>query len=1061
MADYDTDVGIQIDSETQQAIHNLELLLQQIERLETTLKSSLNTISLYSNSLNKMGNINLGNIDTKVNNSISKINNLFKMLDQIKSDRLQDVINMLNGLSSVIKGFNNDGINSLKELPKAMKSMESLDTSKIGNIFSTLTQEIQPFLAKLKEAESELKSFATVTSNLKSMNTTLSQSTKEITNLGNQGSKAQKKISKLFNIGSMMYFFNMARYFSEKIFSILENPIDFAETENKFTVALGNMRDKAYKFQNDLTEAFGLDMSGTMEAQATFENMLSSLTGLSDDMSEKLSETLTKMSIDFASLYNTSIDSAYTKMQSALSRQVRPIRSVSGYDITQNVLGDSLKQIGIYDRTISQLSEMEKRLVIIYTLQQQMINSGAMGDFARTIEQPAQQLKILQEQIKQVGRWIGAVFMGTVSKILPYINAFVMVIKELIKAFAFFVGYKMPKSNGASNILDQMDNSSSGIASNIADTNKGLDKTKKKVEELTAPFDKLNIITEPSNYSSDGGNSGIGVGGIDGRILDALGEYDSAMDRVKMKATQIRDKIMEWLGFTKMVDKATGEVTWKLKDGFTNIKKIGVVIASIAGLIAGIKIAGIIGNVIKWFSALNNALKGIEGSMLGLSGFQTSLVYLSNFASSLGTSLTAILGWTAAIIAVGSALIYLYNTNAEFKNIVDDTINSIYQIVLNLWNHVLSPLFSFVLDVFKTIIIPLASFLTKSFVKAVQSVATVILSLWKNILSPLANFLVNILASVLKGVVEVWETWKPLISQLFDAVNWLWDNCLSPLVDFIIGAFCDGFKQWGDLIKKLIPDVTEMFIGLIDFFVGIFSLDMNKAWSGIQKIFSGFTSFLKNIFSVDWTNIIGWLGVPLNSLFSNLKNIWNNIKGVFNGIITFIKGVFTGNWKQAWQGVRMIFSSIVSGLANIFKSPINAIIDGINLFIRGLNKIKIPSWVPGVGGKGIHISTIPRLYNGGFVPDNVGQIFIANEPGNPELVGNIGGRTAVVNNQMILEGIEGAMTNAIIKGFQQVRTEKSDGTIIIENYYDGELIERKVIEANERHKRITGKPLFG
>ena len=246
----------------------------------------------------------------------------------------------------------------------------------------------------------------------------------------------------------------------------------------------------------------------------------------------------------------------------------------------------------------------------------------------------------------------------------------------------------------------------------------------------------------------------------------------------------------------------------------------------------------------------------------------------------------------------------------------------------------------------------------------------------------------DILAIALEGLLEIWETWKPGIKAIGEAINWVWDNVLSPIVDFIVGSFSDTFKSWGDLIKKLIPDVENIFRGLIDFFVGVFTGSNDRAWAGIRRIFEGFSSFLKNVFSTDWTNAFGLLGVPLNYFCSTVSSIWETIKGVLSGVISFVRGVFTGNWKEAWEGVKRVFSSIVEGIAGIFKSPINAIISGINSFIGGINKIKIPDWVPGVGGKGFNISKIPKLANGGIAYGNslvnVGEY--ANARSNPEVI---------------------------------------------------------------------------
>ena len=100
-----------------------------------------------------------------------------------------------------------------------------------------------------------------------------------------------------------------------------------------------------------------------------------------------------------------------------------------------------------------------------------------------------------------------------------------------------------------------------------------------------------------------------------------------------------------------------------------------------------------------------------------------------------------------------------------------------------------------------------------------------------------------------------------------------------------------------------------------------------------------------------------------------MRNNVQTAKNVFTGFIDFIKNVFTGNWKGAWTAVKNIFTSIFEGIKNGFKVPLNAIIDGINVFIRGLNRIEIPDWVPGVGGKGFNVREFKRLRIGlDYVP---------------------------------------------------------------------------------------------
>lgn len=150
-----------------------------------------------------------------------------------------------------------------------------------------------------------------------------------------------------------------------------------------------------------------------------------------------------------------------------------------------------------------------------------------------------------------------------------------------------------------------------------------------------------------------------------------------------------------------------------------------------------------------------------------------------------------------------------------------------------------------------------------------------------------------------------------------------------------------------------------------------FRESVNKVWSSITSIFTKFDNFLTGIFTTDWTNSFGLLGVPLNSFLGTVGAIWGGVKGVFNGIITFLKGVFTGNWKEVFQGLSDIVSSIFGMLGGIIKAPINAAISGINWVISKINTISfdVPSWIPGIGGShfGINLPTIPALAEGGIV----------------------------------------------------------------------------------------------
>lgn len=187
-----------------------------------------------------------------------------------------------------------------------------------------------------------------------------------------------------------------------------------------------------------------------------------------------------------------------------------------------------------------------------------------------------------------------------------------------------------------------------------------------------------------------------------------------------------------------------------------------------------------------------------------------------------------------------------------------------------------------------------------------------------------------------------------------------------------------------------------------------------KVWDWIKQKFEAFSNFLTAVFATDWSETFGFIGDLMNGFFASVSNIWNAIKKVFSGIIDFITGVFTGNWKKAWKGISSIFSGIWDGLVAIVKTPINGIIGLINGVISGINSIsvKIPDWVPGLGGKklGFNIGKIPYLARG---TDNFqGGFAVINERGG-ELVSLPDGTQVIPHDISVQYAREAARANSV------------------------------------------------
>lgn len=248
-----------------------------------------------------------------------------------------------------------------------------------------------------------------------------------------------------------------------------------------------------------------------------------------------------------------------------------------------------------------------------------------------------------------------------------------------------------------------------------------------------------------------------------------------------------------------------------------------------------------------------------------------------------------------------------------------------------------------------------------------------------------------------------------LIGQIFntlvDNIVFAWDTFGKPLFDSI-----------SSMLGFLVEEFNNNF-GDIGIIFGDFINDILKFWEeNLKPTFKAMGDFLKTyilpVFEAVFKNGI----VPvIMAAFKLIGDLWEKtLKPVFKGITDFISGVFTGNFKQAFKGLVNIIDGIWQGIISIIKFPINAIIGMINGFIRGLNKIKIPDWVPFVGGKGINIGEIPLLAKGGKITKSGNAI--VGEAG-PEMIDLPAGATVRPLNKA-----NGFDTESIIKATNETNS---------------------------------------
>ena len=486
----------------------------------------------------------------------------------------------------------------------------------------TLENKIAVDIQEANQAIKQLRS------NITSLKSTINNVVKNtgIQNLVNQTNQAKKStntLSKTWSAVQKTINFSAIYLGAKQVLTTLKEmtnaSVDYTETVNLFNVSFGKgleglneYYEQAIDFQERLEEKLGVNIEESMRYQALFNSMTKSM-GLGANYAYTLSENMTKLGYDLASLYNIDPDSAMTKLRAGLAGQTEPLREL-GLDITEQSLKPVAESLGVTE-SIRNMSQAEKGVLrYITVLRQAQI---AQGDFARTMDSPANQLRIFNAQVTAFKRNMGNLWQGILGGILPYVNAVMMVINELLKMVAKLFGFE---------VSSQPVNVSASIGAD--DLASDLGTAGKKAKELKAQlmgFDEINNINLDNDTSSGGGSSSGGVGGIDQRLLDALKGYDNLMDSVSNKATEIRDKMLDWLGFERDDDGG-----WKLKEGLTNFEKILDVASAIGIAIGTWKVSSTITNLLKNLGIL----KGKQNFQLA---FGITLLATGIFAQYKGT----------------------------------------------------------------------------------------------------------------------------------------------------------------------------------------------------------------------------------------------------------------------------------------------------------------------------------------------------------------------------------------------------------------------------------------
>jgi tape measure domain-containing protein len=438
-------------------------------------------------------------------------------------------------------------------------------------------------------------------------------------------------------------------------------------------------------------------------------------------------------------------------------------------------------------------------------------------------------------------------------------------------------------------------------------------------------------------------------------------------------------------------------------------------------------VLGIIDGLFSFIADNVGLILGILSAIAGLSLFSTLAGILGTVVTQIQLAVGIFAGWTSLATALSGAfgiLPQIFASIVMAVNPVTVIIGVVIATVVDLWQK------------------------SKSFrddlVSILGNIATIVQKVFLNIVAPIIDTVGKIIMDFVGDVLKpLWNAWENVFQSIMGLVSDFL-KFVTPIFSTILDILGPVFK----LALTILRGVFDMVFAAIRGIIELAGKTICERVNNIRDFFRNLGEWMEGTFGFKWKNVFETVKNVVKVFRDFMGPIINSLEVIFLGLTSFISGVFSGNWRRAWFGVRQIFEGIVSGLGSIFKAPLNFMIDGINKFLSSIGKVKIPDWVPGVGGKGFSIPKIPRLAKGGIVSAST--------------IANIGeaGTEAVIPLQRNTQGLD-MIAEKISERLSLSQNDGTGATYVIKLVLDdGRVITKMVIDNIKDYEARTGKPVF-
>ena len=1007
-------------SKTAQGIRELSNSLKGLNSGDASQKITRLTNALTA--LSQVGNVK---ISSSIANQLTAINTALAGLKWTDGDKLTSLANGLRPLSELGKANMTTFINQLSKLPKVIEDLEAADIDKFTQQMTALAAAMKPFADEMQKVSNGFSAFPSKIQKLITSTEKYNASARKATTTTGKFTSGLKAL----NVAAVAITFRKIGHF---IAQAVTESNKYQEDLNLFTVALGQYAAEAQNYAEKVSDVMGIDPAQWLRNQGVFNTLL---TGFGDtaERAQLMSQNLTQLGYDISSFFNISIEDAMQKLQSGISGELEPLRRL-GYDLSQARLEQTALNLGIKE-SVANMTQAEKAELRYYAIMTQV--TTAQGDMARTLEAPANQLRILQAQLTQATRAIGNIFIPALNAILPYAIAVVQVIREIANALANLAGFKLTEVDysgvnsaavGAGSLADNLDDAA-GAA--------------KKLKQYTAGFDELNVFAP-----NTGSGSGAGAGGAGGFDFD-LPTYDFLGDAVQTRIGEIK----------KMIEDTLAEIT-TIVSGFmlavgailvvtgVNIPLgVGLMAAGAVGLAATVGlnwtamsselastlalITGVIGGfllalgTIMAFSGANLPLGIALMALGGASLVSAAVINWHNSDRHLTDALTTLTGVLAgASLAVGAMLAFTgVATGLGIALMAVGAVTLVSAAALN-WNSIPDALAS---PLSRVGLLVSGATLALGAILAFSGCMPLGIALMAIGATSLVSVMAlnwNGLSDEIQNVIAIITT---VVSVAFLAIGaalaFSGANIPLGLALLAAGAVTMGtaiMPNWNDLsdnVQQKISMITTVVGGALLAVGAILALSGVALPLGLGLMAAGALS-LGAVATLNWDFVV-----------NSIKKVVSVITGILSGALIVLGVLLCLSGAGVGLGLAVLAAGLslsyaawtlddnpitrfVRQMANSIIGLVNGVIDAINdmfhIQFNGLSVMGI-TLIPAFDIRLVDIPHIPFFEDGGF--PNEGQLFIAREAG-AEMVGAMGRRTAVANNDQIVEGISAGVSVA-------------------------------------------------